>query len=67
MPPGRPKLITDDQLREIDRLWKSGVSLADAARRLGIPTKRVNNAHYKLRMRRAMYGTDIGGPRTIQW
>jgi len=64
---GRKKTITDDELRALDACWRLGGSMAAAARRIGLSPKRAHNAHYKLRMRRAMYGASIDSPRTIQW
>lgn len=63
---GRPKLISDEQLREIDDDFNSGKPIASAARRLGITPKQAHNAHYKLRMRRAYHGADIGDARTLR-
>lgn len=64
---GRPKKITDFQLEILDTCWKSGVPIYKTARRIGITPKAAHNAHYKLRMRRALYGSDIGAARTIRW
>lgn len=67
MRPGRPKKITDAQLRAIDSAWAQGVPVATAARGLGLKPKAAHNALYKLRMRRELYGATLESPRTIRW
>ena len=64
---GRRKLLTDEQLRELDASWKVGIPISSTARRIGLKPKTAHNAHYKLRMRRVLYGTDIGDARTNEW